>query len=606
MAFISENNLAALIGTSNRTVQTWGKNGLYPLHQQNGAWGFDMEELKSIPEVKAMLQSNWEDESVVTPERQFNSVELFAGGGGLALGMSLAGFHHVLLNEFDTAACKTLKTNKPEWNVIEGDVRHIDFTPLRGKVDFLSGGFPCQAFSYAGKGAGFNDTRGTLFFELARAVKEIQPKVFMGENVKGLISHENGRTFETIKNTIAELGYTLVEPRVLRAIMYQVPQKRERLILIAIRNDIAQNVEFHWPTPYHKVLTLRDALYKSVIYDNDVPISEGAQYPEKKKRVLAMVPQGGDWRNLPEEVAKDYMGGSWLLGGGKTGMARRLSLDEPSLTLTCSPCQKQTERCHPLETRPLSIREYARIQTFPDNWVFQGSMSDKYKQIGNAVPVNLAWAVGRSLIRLFNDIQRIMPENTQNCTEAVREIMHKQSLLEVVKDHNTQTSTVTNKYHELNFLDLFDQYELNSITDNSMVHDDINWEKYGGKPQQAAMVEDNKNVLISLVKKNNEKMFLDGSATIYYTGKKFPTSVALNKLFYFMPYIKGKGVRDLFFIKIARLGYRKEGTAEEDRNDLRLVFEVEFVKQLFDDYKPVELKIWQTFTDTTVDKLINK
>lgn len=606
MAFISENNLAALIGTSNRTVQTWGKNGLYPLHQQNGAWGFDMEELKSIPEVEAMLQSNWEAESAVTPVRQFNSIELFAGGGGLALGMSLAGFHHVLLNEFDTAACKTLKTNKPEWNVIEGDVRHIDFTPLRGKIDFLSGGFPCQAFSYAGKGAGFNDTRGTLFFELARAVKEIQPKVFMGENVKGLISHENGRTFETIKNTIAELGYTLVEPRVLRAIMYQVPQKRERLILIAIRNDIAQNVEFHWPTPYHEVLTLRDALYKSVIYENDVPVSEGAQYPEKKKRVLAMVPQGGDWRNLPEEVAKDYMGGSWLLGGGKTGMARRLSLDEPSLTLTCSPCQKQTERCHPLETRPLSVREYARIQTFPDNWVFQGSMSDKYKQIGNAVPVNLAWAVGRSLIRLFNDIQRIMPENTQNCTEAVREIMHKQSLLEVVKDHNTQTSTVTNKYHELNFLDLFDQYALNSITDNSMVHGDINWEKYGGKPQQAAMVEETKNVLISLVKKDNEKMFLDGSATIYYTGKKFPTSVALNKLFYFMPYIKGKGVRDLFFIKIARLGYRKEGTAEEDRNDLRLVFEVEFVEQLFEDYKPVELKIWQTFTDTTVDKLINK
>lgn len=606
MAFISENNLAALIGTSNRTVQTWGKNGLYPLHQQNGAWGFDMEELKSIPEVKAMLQSNWEAESAVTPVRQFNSIELFAGGGGLALGMSLAGFHHVLLNEFETAACKTLKINKPEWNVIEGDVRHIDFTPLRGKIDFLSGGFPCQAFSYAGKGAGFNDTRGTLFFELARAVKEIQPKVFMGENVKGLISHENGRTFETIKNTIAELGYTLVEPRVLRAIMYQVPQKRERLILIAIRNDIAQNVEFHWPTPYHEVLTLRDALYKSVIYENDVPVSEGAQYPEKKKRVLAMVPQGGDWRNLPEEVAKDYMGGSWLLGGGKTGMARRLSLDEPSLTLTCSPCQKQTERCHPLETRPLSVREYARIQTFPDNWTFQGSMSDKYKQIGNAVPVNLAWAVGRSLIRLFNDIQRIMPENTQNCTEAVREIMHKQSLLEVVKDHNTQTSTVTNKYHELNFLDLFDQYALNSITDNSMVHGDINWEKYGGKPQQAAMVEETKNVLISLVKKDNEKMFLDGSATIYYTGKKFPTSVALNKLFYFMPYIKGKGVRDLFFIKIARLGYRKEGTAEEDRNDLRLVFEVEFVKQLFEDYKPVELKIWQTFTDTTVDKLINK
>ena len=162
------------------------------------------------------------------------------------------------------------------------------------------------------------------------------------------------------------------------------------------------------------------------------------------------------------------------------------------------------------------------------------------------------------------------------------------------------------EYHQLDFFSLFEKYGDEPITDNSMVHDDINWEKYGGKPQQAAMVEETKNVLISLVKKDNEKMFLDGSATIYYTGKKFPASVALNKLFYFMPYIKGKGVRDLFLIRIARLGYRKEGTPEEDKNDLRLVLEVQFVKQLFDDYKPVELKIWRTFTDTTIGKLITQ
>ena len=162
------------------------------------------------------------------------------------------------------------------------------------------------------------------------------------------------------------------------------------------------------------------------------------------------------------------------------------------------------------------------------------------------------------------------------------------------------------EYHQLDFFSLFEKYGDEPITDNSMVHDDINWEKYGGKPQQAAMVEETKNVLISLVKKDNEKMFLDGSATIYYTGKKFPASMALNKLFYFMPYIKGKGVRDLFLIRIARLGYRKEGTPEEDKNDLRLVFEVQFVNQLFDDYKPVELKIWRTFTDTTIGKLIKQ
>jgi len=353
------------------------------------------------------------------PLRDYTSVELFAGAGGLALGMEKAGFKHVLLNELEPEACNTLLINRPNWTVVEGDVKNIDFTPLKGKVDFVSGGFPCQAFSYAGKGGGFSDTRGTLFFELARAVKEIQPKVFMGENVKGLLSHDDGRTIETIKKVIAELGYTLVEPRVLKAIMYQVPQKRERLILIAIRNDIADKVQFHWPSPYERVMTLRDAFYKSVIFDTDVPVSEGVKYPVNKQKVLELVPQGGDWRDLPEDIAREYMGGSYLLDGGKTGMARRLSLDEPSLTLTCSPCQKQTERCHPLETRPLSVREYARIQTFPDDWRFYGSMASKYKQIGNAVPVNLAWAIGRSLIRLFNDIQQVMPEETSNVTDVI-------------------------------------------------------------------------------------------------------------------------------------------------------------------------------------------
>ncbi|MBQ0020658.1 MAG: DNA (cytosine-5-)-methyltransferase [Bacteroidales bacterium] len=461
MKFISINNLAALLGASNSSAQRWADKGVYPTVTQDGVTGFDMERLSAIPEVKAMLATDWDTEKDVQPLRRYNSIELFAGGGGLALGMSLAGFHHVMLNEFDTSACKTLKMNRPDWNVVEGDVRHIDFTPLRGKVDFISGGFPCQAFSYAGKQAGFNDTRGTLFFELARAVKEIQPLVFMGENVKGLSSHDDGRTIETIRNTIAELGYTLVEPRILKAIMYQVPQKRERLILIAIRNDVADGVHFTWPSPYERVMTLRDAFYKSCIYDTDVPASDGVKYPEKKREVLSLVPQGGDWRDLPEEVAKKYMGGSWLLGGGKTGMARRLSLDEPSLTLTCSPCQKQTERCHPLETRPLSIREYARIQTFPDYWKFQGNMSAQYKQIGNAVPVNLAWAVGRSLIRLFNEIQRQHPVQTADCTDAVKEILRKQSQLVVVKDNTTQTSTVKATIKQLDFLSLLDEYENN-------------------------------------------------------------------------------------------------------------------------------------------------
>lgn len=410
---ISVNNYADLLGVSRSTVELWIRNGKYPVHTlSDGKRVFYFDEIKSVPEISSMLTTRWNEEMVVVPSLNFTSVELFAGAGGLALGMEKAGFRHLLLNEFDHSACETLRYNRPGWNVVEGDVHELDFTPFRGKIDFLSGGFPCQAFSYAGKRLGFEETRGTLFFEMARAVKEIQPLVFMGENVRGLLEHDNGCTMQTIKNVIAELGYTLIEPRVLRALQYNVPQKRERLILIAIRNDIAPHVKFNWPDVCPSVRTLRDAFFAGELYDTDVPLSLGQKYPESKFKVMQLVPEGGDWRNLPEDVAREYMKGSYNLGGGKTGMARRLSMDEPSLTLTCAPAQKQTERCHPIETRPLTVREYARIQTFPDDWNFCGNLAAQYKQIGNAVPVNLAWALGRSLIRLFNDIlaKGLIPE----------------------------------------------------------------------------------------------------------------------------------------------------------------------------------------------------
>lgn len=410
---ISLNNFADICGVSRATVDKWIANGKCRVHQDEGNRYLLVSELKDFPVIADMLQSDWDNELNAQPARGFTSIELFAGGGGLALGMHKAGFRHLMLNEFDKDACATLRENMPDWNVIQGDIHDIDFTPYRDKVDLLTGGFPCQAFSYAGKRLGFEETRGTLFFELARAVKEINPKVFMAENVKGLLEHDDGRTIETIRNVIAELGYTLVEPRVLRAILYNVPQKRERLILVAIRNDIAGTVQFRWPSVCSCFRTLRDAFFAGSLYNDDVPVSDGQKYPESKRKVMELVPEGGNWKNLPEKVARDYMKGSYELGGGKTGMARRLAMDEASLTLTCAPAQKQTERCHPTETRPLTVREYARIQTFPDNWMFSGSLSAQYKQIGNAVPVNLAWAVGRALIRLFNLIEAKFPEHKQ-------------------------------------------------------------------------------------------------------------------------------------------------------------------------------------------------
>lgn len=399
--------LADILSVSKATVLKWEKNGkIKPVEfiGEKRESVYELEDLKGFPIIQEMLNGKWEQHITTKANRVYSSIELFAGAGGLAIGLEKAGFEAVALNEIDKSACNTLRKNRPNWNVLEGDISGIDFKEYKG-IDFLSGGFPCQAFSYAGNKMGFEDARGTLFFEFARAVKETQPKVFMAENVRGLISHDNGRTLEAIKSVIDELGYTLIDPKVLKAIFYRVPQKRERLILVGIRNDLVKYSNFEWPAPYHRIMTVRDALKKGELFSEDVPKSDGQVYPQRKSDILSMVPEGGCWVDLPDEIQREYMKASYFMGGGKTGMARRLSWRHPSLTLTCAPAQKQTERCHPEETRPLTVREYARIQTFPDCWDFQGSITNQYKQIGNAVPVNLAFAIGKRLIALLNNIE---------------------------------------------------------------------------------------------------------------------------------------------------------------------------------------------------------
>ena len=356
---------------------------------------------------KGNIYFNEQNHQETTPFKKYTSIELFAGAGGLALGLENAGISHTLLNEIDKYAVQTLKRNRPEWNIEQGDISKIDFKPYKNKIDLLTGSFPCQAFSYAGKKLGFEDTRGSLFFQFARALKETQAPVFIAENVKGLLSHDKGNTLKTMLSVLDELGYHVFEPKVLKAIHYRVPQKRERLIIVGIKKEYKDKVEYGYPEPYDKIYTLKDALKKSELFNCDVPKSVGQKYPQRKKEILDMVPPGEYWRSLPVEVQKEYMQKSFYLGGGKTGIARRISWNEPSLTLTCSPAQKQTERCHPEETRPFEVREYARIQTFPDNWIFEGSPAQQYKQIGNAVPVNLAEEIGHSIVKLLNDINKL-------------------------------------------------------------------------------------------------------------------------------------------------------------------------------------------------------
>ncbi len=360
-------------------------------------------DLVGEPRFDRFVNSRW-DEELNVPSSEYQSVELFAGGGGLALGAKLAGLSHSAMVELDPSACRTLRNNFPDVNVIERDISLVDFTSYRG-ASVVSGGFPCQSFSYSGKRLGLTDVRGTLFYEFARAVREIQPEVFVAENVRGILTDDGGKTIETILGVFREIGYTVLEPELMNSLFYKVPQKRERVIIIGIREDLDSSV-FEFPSAYYKPLVLRDALISGELYQTDCPISEGSVYPARKKEIMSFVPEGGYWRDLPLHLQKEYMKASFNAGGGKTGMARRLSFDEPSLTLTTSPAQKQTERCHPKETRPLTVREYARIQTFPDSYSFSGSTSAMYRQIGNAVPVEMASSIFRSVLRFLDKSKR--------------------------------------------------------------------------------------------------------------------------------------------------------------------------------------------------------
>jgi DNA (cytosine-5)-methyltransferase 1 len=390
----SFDNLAKISVMSSKTEQKAERNPM------NNYRTYSSEGIENLSFLKVVDDNTSQEHFHILPKREYTSIELFAGAGGLALGLEKAGIKHALLNELDKHACNTLRANRPNWNVVEGDVSNIDFNSWKNKIDIVTGGFPCQTFSYAGKKLGFNDTRGTMFYEFARCVKETQPQICIGENVRGLLNHDGGRTLESMVGVLEDLGYDVIKPQILRAVKYKVPQKRERLIIVGIKRN--SDIKFEYPKPHSKLYSLKDALKEGELFATDVPITNGQTYPKRKREILDMVPKGGYWRDLPLKVQKEYMLKSFYLGGGRTGMARRMSWDEPSLTLTCAPAQKQTERCHPDETRPFQVREYARIQTFPDDWSFEGSMTNQYKQIGNAVPVNLAYYIGQAVVKALN------------------------------------------------------------------------------------------------------------------------------------------------------------------------------------------------------------
>jgi DNA (cytosine-5)-methyltransferase 1 len=327
-----------------------------------------------------------------TNNTTYTFIEVCAGGGGLSAGLIKAGFTPILLNDNNKDCCKTLKYNHPNANVVCGSMDKIDYSPFVNKVDLLTGGVPCQSFSQAGLRKGLDDPRGDLMIKFIEILNLVKPKIFMIENVKGLLTHDGGKTIEKIINALNKNKLYNISYKCLDASKYDVPQKRERVFIVGVLHNITHSFKFPNESLTKKVL-------KNVLYN--VPHSNGAKYNEHKINLFKMIPQGGCWVNLPENLQKEYLGNSYNSGGGKRGILYRLSMEKPSLTLLCTPSQKQTERCHPLEERPLTIREYARIQTFDDSYEFIGSLNSQYKQIGNAVPVELAKYMGEALIKLL-------------------------------------------------------------------------------------------------------------------------------------------------------------------------------------------------------------
>lgn len=484
-----------------------------------------------------------------------NIVSLFAGCGGLDKGFEQAGFSVIWANEFDETIHATYRLNHPKTELNTSDIRTLSGKDIPD-CDGIIGGPPCQAWSEGGKGLGILDPRGQLFLDYIRIVKEKKPKFFLIENVRGILDERHKESLDTFLSELSTAGYR-ISYELLNAADYKIPQDRYRVFFIGIRKDLKN--KFIFPdsacgTP----ITLRKA------------IGDITEPPRLfcDERVL---------ENNPVRANHDVYNGPYDAKYMSRNRVR--TWDELSFTIQAqaknepqhpqapkmtfiSPNKRIFARGYERLYRRLSVRECARIQTFPDSFHFiYSDVKDGYKMVGNAVPPRLAWY-------LANNIKKAFVEYFSNSP------IHNHQVKKIA------ISKIAEQYPKL----IVDNTIKLKLTEHHLELD--------------------KHVLISLVKMDNVEHYIDRTAKIYYTGRRFPSTIALNKLYYFMPYIKGKGVRDLYVINVARVGSKHEVHPECDVNDFRLVFEIEYLDQIFNDFLPIHLNIWRTFTDTTLSILL--
>lgn len=496
-----------------------------------------------------------------------NIVSLFAGCGGLDLGFENAGFNIVWANEFDESIHATYSLNHPNTILNTADIRTITGSDIPD-CDGIIGGPPCQAWSEGGKCRGIEDPRGQLFLDYIRIVKDKKPKFFLIENVQGILEEKHKQSLKGFILSLEDAGYK-VTYELLNAADYKIPQDRFRVFFIGIRNDLSNKFEFPNAVCTDKI-TLRKAIGDILekprgYYTNKVE----CENQERSNHDVYIGPY--DVKYMARNRVRSWDEVSFTIQAQARNTPQHPQA--PKMTFITSSLRKFSKGYEHLYRR-LSVRECARIQTFPDNFKFiYNDITDGYKMVGNAVPPRLAWYLAIQMKKAFPEMIQLQKEEK----DAIKGTKVKQ--IPISEIENEYSSEIVNN------LKIYDFNDTKIIDDSNIV--DLS-----------------KRVLLSLVKVDNVAHYLDRTAKIYYTGKLFPSCIALNKLFYFMPYIKGQGVRDLYLIKVVRVGTKQEVYPECNDDSIRLVFEIEYIKQLFDDYLPIHLNIWRTFTDTTLDELI--
>ncbi len=369
-------------------------------------------------------------------------VSLFSGAMGLDLGLEQSGIETTLAVEVDPHCCATIRRNRPGLDVWESDIQRIDGESIRARLHrpkdifLLVGGPPCQSFCPGGKRAALSDPRGNLIYTYLNLIQEIRPCFFVLENVANLVTaalrhrpiaerpgkhwnlsvydrkkggHGNdnlpmepdelsGSAIRQIITDVRSLGYQ-ISLSVVDAAEYGAPQHRLRFLMFGARDTSAPKI----PPPTHGERTADSRRFQTVrdaIHDLRESPGPHSMYTPDVAKYFAMIPPGGNWRNLPKSIQREALGNaSFEAGGGKTGFYRRLSWDCPSPTITGRANRKGSALCHPDSIRPLSVRECARLQGFPDDWHFTGAMNRQYMQIGNAVPVHLGAVIGHTLLQ---------------------------------------------------------------------------------------------------------------------------------------------------------------------------------------------------------------